>query len=59
MINSRRRYGVVCPPESAWELSQAWPEARMQIVQDAGHSISEPGIIAALMIAATEFVSTA
>lgn len=38
------RYDVVCPPESAWELSQAWPEAKLHIIQDAGHSMFEAGI---------------
>jgi len=47
------RYDVVCPAASAWELSRAWPEARLQIVPDAGHSAWEPGILAAL-VAATE-----
>ena len=49
------RYDVVCPPESAWELSQAWPEARLEIVQDAGHSVSETGIVKALVSATDDF----
>ncbi len=47
------RYDVVCPAESAWELSRAWPEAKLEIIQDAGHSMSEPGIRRAL-VAATD-----
>jgi proline iminopeptidase len=47
------RYDMVCPPISAYELHHAWPEARLDIVPDAGHSAAEPGIITAL-IAATE-----
>jgi len=47
------RYDVVCPATSAWALSRAWPEARLQIVPAAGHSAWEPGIQAAL-VAATE-----
>lgn len=43
------RYDVVCPPISAWELSQAWPEARLHIVPDAGHSAFERGIEARLV----------
>jgi len=46
---------VVCPVENAWELHQAWPESRLQIVADAGHSLSEVGIRDAL-IAATDAV---
>lgn len=45
------RYDVVCPPESAHDLAAAWPEARLTIVPDAGHSATEPGIMAALIAA--------
>ena len=37
------RYDVVCPVVSAWELAQAWPEAELRIVPDAGHAAFEPG----------------
>lgn len=43
------RYDVVCPMESAWALHQAWPEAELKIIEDAGHSASEPGILSALV----------
>ncbi len=43
------RYDVICPVEQAWQLSRAWPEAELTIVEDAGHSIVEPGITAALL----------
>lgn len=43
------RYDVVCPARSAWDLKQAWPEAHLQIIQDAGHAAGEPGIKAALV----------
>jgi proline iminopeptidase len=49
------RYDVVCPIMSAWDLHQAWPEARLRIIPDAGHSISEPGIIDALVEATDNF----
>ncbi len=49
------RYDVVCPATSAWELHRAFPEADLQIVPDAGHSISEPGITAALVEAMDKF----
>ena len=38
------RYDVVCPMVSAWDLHRAWPEADFHIIQDAGHSMTEPGI---------------
>lgn len=47
------RYDMICPIETADALHHAWPEARYQIVPDAGHSALEPGIRGAL-IAATE-----
>ena len=51
------RYDVVCPMTSAWDLHRAWPEADLQIIADAGHSISEPGIIDALVTATDRFGS--
>ena len=47
------RYDIICPISTADELARAWPEARYEIVPDAGHSALEPGIRSAL-IAATE-----
>jgi proline iminopeptidase len=49
------RYDVVCPAMSAWELHKAWPEAELVIVPDAGHAISEPGIVSALVEATDRF----
>jgi len=49
------RYDMVCPLESAWALSQAWPEADLIIVPDAGHSAYEPGISRALVAATDRF----
>jgi len=50
------RYDLVCPFESAWELHKAWPEAHFEIIPDAGHSASEPGITDALIRATDRFV---
>lgn len=47
------RYDMVCPPVAAYRLHQAWPNSRLVVVPDAGHSASEPGNTAAL-VAATE-----
>ncbi len=49
------RYDVVCPMRSAWDLHRAWPEADLQIVPDAGHSITEPGIVDRLIAATDKF----
>jgi proline iminopeptidase len=43
------RYDVVCPMRSAWDLHRAWPEAKLVVVPDAGHSMTEVGIRSALM----------
>jgi len=49
------RYDVVCPAVTAWELSQAWPEADFRIVPDAGHAAFEPGNIHELVMATDAF----
>lgn len=49
------RYDVVCPAVSAWDLHKAWPEAEFHIVQDAGHSMTEPGIRSKLLDATDKF----
>ncbi|MDX9996494.1 MAG: prolyl aminopeptidase [Phenylobacterium sp.] len=43
------RFDVVTPMEAAWKLKTAWPEARFEIVWDAGHASTEPGIVDALV----------
>jgi proline iminopeptidase len=43
------RFDVVTPMTSAWALHRAWPEARLDIIPDAGHASSEPGIIDSLV----------
>ncbi|MCF7797271.1 MAG: prolyl aminopeptidase [Lentisphaeria bacterium] len=43
------RYDVVCPATTAWDLHRAWPEADFHIIPDAGHSMSEPGILSKLV----------
>ena len=49
------RYDIVCPMASAWELVEAWPQAELRVVADAGHSAYEPGIAHELVIATDEF----
>lgn len=43
------RYDAICPLENAWQLARAWPDAELQIIPDAGHAASEPGIVDALV----------
>lgn len=52
------RYDIICPPRSAWDLAQAWPEARLEMVL-AGHSATEPAIADALVRATDAFADRA
>lgn len=49
------RYDVVCPAKSAYELNRAWPESKLIVVPDAGHSGFEPGNTSALVEATDRF----
>ncbi len=53
------RYDVICPVRYAFDLAQAWPEAKLKIIPDAGHSSVEPGIAAALVAATNRFAARA
>ncbi|HEY2753818.1 prolyl aminopeptidase [Phenylobacterium sp.] len=48
------RFDVVTPMEAAWKLKGAWPDARFEVVWDAGHASTEPGIVDALVRAADQ-----
>lgn len=52
------RYDCVCPVEQAWELHQALPSSKLDIVDDSGHSAFEPGIAKALVDATNDFASS-
>lgn len=43
------RYDMICPPDSAYALAQAWPAGELKMVRHAGHALSEPGISAELV----------
>ncbi len=49
------RYDVICALRNAWDLHRAWPEAKLEIIPDAGHSVLEPGITDALVRATDSF----
>jgi proline iminopeptidase len=49
------RYDLICPMRSAWELHQAWPDAELRVVPDAGHAAFESGIRSALLEATDRF----
>jgi proline iminopeptidase len=39
------RYDLCTPPVTAWDLHRAWPESELQLVENAGHSLDEPGMV--------------
>ena len=49
------RYDVVCPVQNAWDLHQAWPEAKLVITPSSGHSALEAGNSSALIEATDSF----
>lgn len=49
------RYDVVTPVRNAWDLHKAWPAADLRIVSDAGHAMTEPGIVHELVAATRHF----
>ena len=51
------RYDMICPPATAYRLSADWPRGELQIVGDAGHALSEPGISAELVRATNRIAS--
>jgi proline iminopeptidase len=42
------RYDLLCPPKNAYALTQVWPDCRLQIMENAGHCMSEPGVAKAM-----------
>ena len=49
------RYDMICPARTAFDLAANWPQARLTIVPDAGHSALEPGVRRALVAAVERF----
>lgn len=49
------RYDVVCPVKNAFDLHAVWPEAKFEVIADAGHAVNEPGIMHALMASVERF----
>ncbi len=54
-VIAQGRYDVVTPMFTAWELAKVWPDATLEIVPDAGHTMTEPGLIDAMVRAAERF----
>ena len=49
------RYDMICPLDNAQLLADHWTQSELQVIRDAGHSSSEPGIIDALVRATDHF----
>ena len=43
------RYDMICPPVSAYKLSQMWSQSELIFVARAGHALSETGVSAELV----------
>ncbi|MEN8887971.1 MAG: prolyl aminopeptidase [Celeribacter marinus] len=43
------RFDMICPPISAFKLQKVWPRAKLHMIGQAGHALSEPGITRALV----------
>jgi len=49
------RYDVVCPATTAWELYKRLPNAEFYLIEDAGHSAKETGIMTKLVEACDKY----
>src|SRR6476469_2820858 len=49
------RFDLVTPPVTAWELHRAWPDSTLNILPQAGHAITDHGVVPALLDATDEF----
>ena len=43
------RYDMICPPQAAYSIAQVWPACELDMIPNAGHTLSEPGITAGLV----------
>jgi proline iminopeptidase len=50
-------HDILCPPENAQALANAWPDARLKIIENAGHAMTEPGVTEAMRAAIAELNS--
>jgi proline iminopeptidase len=49
------RHDTCTPPAAAWSLKQAWSDVELNIIPDAGHLFSEPGVLDGLIRATDRF----
>jgi proline iminopeptidase len=48
------RYDLLCPPKNAHAVASVWSTARLEIIDHAGHSMTEPGVMEAMRRAITD-----
>lgn len=48
------RYDAVCDVNQAWQLAEKWPNSRLYIVPNSGHSLGEPFMAEAFLNAANK-----
>ena len=51
------RYDLLCPPATSHELAAAWPNAEVRIVENAGHTLYDPGVRDAVMKAISDMAA--
>lgn len=51
------RYDVCTPFRNAWDLHKAWPRSDLRLVPDAGHAMTETGIVHELVAATRRLAS--
>jgi proline iminopeptidase len=51
------RYDLLCPPETSERLAKVWPGSEIRIVEEAGHSLYDPGVRDAVMRAIADLAS--
>ena len=47
-LQTQGRHDLLCPPETAFALAAAWSDARLEIIENAGHALTEPGVMDAM-----------
>lgn len=51
------RYDLLCPPKTAHALHSRWPGSEVRLVENAGHSLYDPGVRNAVMKAIADMAS--
>lgn len=52
------RFDLLCPPSTSHELADAWTDAKLRVVETAGHSLYDPGVREAVVAAIAELAGT-